>query len=402
MILSKKSLPATIKFELLLKQQYGRNVLFYYRSLKKIQQKLEFVKLDIRFLKVYRAKDIIPKFLQYKMSNQRLLNSKIYRESQRKFLTIELNSKYKLLSQLKRQHCYSYYLLKDYIPVEIFTDATHSISTQIEYFVKIKHETHEKKLSMLIEKQKPVKSSLDTSVVNNLSSRNLKDEERECLAHGLEFGLLPKGVNDINMIINVEEFFHRITNIHQEHKKTISDLKETKTTLNTDIRILNTKEMALSSKLRSLIDSFKFQAEQYRKEQNDRNDDYKKYQTILKDLRSDKTIVIIRPDKECGVVLMDRSQYRDKMNKILHDQTKFKILFEDPTIKRENSLTYLLRKLHKKRSISDEFYYKAKLIGSNPGRLYGLPKIHKKDMPLRPVLSAIGTFSYRHIQLWSR
>ena len=38
----------------------------------------------------------------------------------------------------------------------------------------------------------------------------------------------------------------------------------------------------------------------------------------------------------------------------------------------------------------------AKPSGSNPGRLYGLPKIHKEkiNVPLRPVLSAIGTFNY--------
>ena len=32
--------------------------------------------------------------------------------------------------------------------------------------------------------------------------------------------------------------------------------------------------------------------------------------------------------------------------------------------------------------------------GSNPGRLYGLPKVHKENYPLRPILSAIGTANY--------
>ena len=29
-----------------------------------------------------------------------------------------------------------------------------------------------------------------------------------------------------------------------------------------------------------------------------------------------------------------------------------------------------------------------------PPRFYGLPKVHKKDMPLRPIVSSIGTISY--------
>ena len=32
--------------------------------------------------------------------------------------------------------------------------------------------------------------------------------------------------------------------------------------------------------------------------------------------------------------------------------------------------------------------------GSLPGVLYGLPKIHKLNCPIRPILSAIGTFNY--------
>lgn len=36
----------------------------------------------------------------------------------------------------------------------------------------------------------------------------------------------------------------------------------------------------------------------------------------------------------------------------------------------------------------------ARPTGSNRGRLYGLSKIHKEGVPLRPVLSAIGTYNY--------
>ena len=32
---------------------------------------------------------------------------------------------------------------------------------------------------------------------------------------------------------------------------------------------------------------------------------------------------------------------------------------------------------------------------SRPGILYGLPKVHKQNVPLRPILSAIGTCGYK-------
>ena len=34
------------------------------------------------------------------------------------------------------------------------------------------------------------------------------------------------------------------------------------------------------------------------------------------------------------------------------------------------------------------------VTGSQPGILYGLPKIHKPNVPLRPILSSIGTAGY--------
>ena len=33
-------------------------------------------------------------------------------------------------------------------------------------------------------------------------------------------------------------------------------------------------------------------------------------------------------------------------------------------------------------------------IGSNPAKIYGLPKLHKQNVPLRPIVSAIGSYSH--------
>ena len=44
---------------------------------------------------------------------------------------------------------------------------------------------------------------------------------------------------------------------------------------------------------------------------------------------------------------MDKSDYISKMNAILSDRTKFTPRFDDPTLKRENSLKRLLLRLKK-------------------------------------------------------
>ena len=54
-----------------------------------------------------------------------------------------------------------------------------------------------------------------------------------------------------------------------------------------------------------------------------------------------------------------------------------------------------LKKLKLKGDISEELYYQIKPRGSQPPRLYGLAKVHKKDTPMRPVLSMPGSPYYK-------
>ena len=112
----------------------------------------------------------------------------------------------------------------------------------------------------------------------------------------------------------------------------------------------------------------------------------------LRELRTNKNIIITRPDKENGTVLMNKADYISKMMEILGDKTKFECLggcdVHDRTGQNERSLqTYLLRK-RKEGEISSEVYDRVRPTGSVRPRMYGLPKVHKpKPIPLRPILS---------------
>ena len=53
-----------------------------------------------------------------------------------------------------------------------------------------------------------------------------------------------------------------------------------------------------------------------------------------------------------------------------------------------------MRKLKSCKVIDQKQYQQLSPTGSTPGRLYGLPKIHKANTPCRPVLSAINTATY--------
>ena len=69
---------------------------------------------------------------------------------------------------------------------------------------------------------------------------------------------------------------------------------------------------------------------------------------ILKKLRTRKDIVIVRPDKGSGVLILDRDIYDRKILEIINDTTKFKKLEDNPTLTREGQLQRFLRKVKDK------------------------------------------------------
>ena len=105
------------------------------------------------------------------------------------------------------------------------------------------------------------------------------------------------------------------------------------------------------------------------------------------------------------MVLLNRKDYISKMKLTLADTSKFKKIQIDDSkvlnhlIHMENKIVELLKRLKEKQEISDKVYKELYPTGSKPGILYGLCKIHKSIVdgvpPFRPILSAIGTPTYK-------
>ena len=67
----------------------------------------------------------------------------------------------------------------------------------------------------------------------------------------------------------------------------------------------------------------------------------------------------------------------------------------DPTATQENRLSRKLKGLEKNGEIRNALYNTLRPTGSQPPRIYGLPKIHKPDIPLRPIVLCIGSPTYQ-------
>ena len=101
-------------------------------------------------------------------------------------------------------------------------------------------------------------------------------------------------------------------------------------------------------------------------------------------------------DKGNGCVLLPTNEYINKMNYIVSDATKFESITFDgnwdkhPLIKFKNKIQRCLREILKQR-VGNRTYYSIYPSSKCLGKLYGLAQAHKKDMPLRPVVSMVNT-----------
>ena len=111
-------------------------------------------------------------------------------------------------------------------------------------------------------------------------------------------------------------------------------------------------------------------------------------------LRNDDTIVITPADKGCVTVGMNKMEYHQKMCNLVNDDKTYKRLKKDPSKKLQHKLNEKLYPLHQanilKKQINSRLY---RTVAQTP-KLYRMPKIHKVNTPLRPIVSFSSSPTY--------
>lgn len=92
---------------------------------------------------------------------------------------------------------------------------------------------------------------------------------------------------------------------------------------------------------------------------------------------------------------MYKTDYENKMEELLADRHTYKTIRTDPTEKLRKQNNTIINDLHKQNFI--DLWKKLKLTCSAAAapRLYGLPKIHKQGLPLRPISSSMNVPCYQ-------
>ena len=113
----------------------------------------------------------------------------------------------------------------------------------------------------------------------------------------------------------------------------------------------------------------------------------------IRELKEDKSRMVLTADKGVSLVIMDTTDYKKKAEELLRQPT-YQPIPTDPTSKYKNKLINMLKSIRAEGGISEAVYKKLYPTGAGSPKFYGLPKIHKEGVPLRPIVSSIGAVTY--------
>lgn len=109
----------------------------------------------------------------------------------------------------------------------------------------------------------------------------------------------------------------------------------------------------------------------------------------------DDPLMIMNADKGQTTVIILKSQYRERAFSLLNDVATYSLLNSDPTRTIQAKCNKMLKNLVDNEQISLDVYKQLVCYNGVSPKFYGLPKIHKVDCPLRPIVSFIGSPTYK-------
>ncbi|BHF70512.1 hypothetical protein SprV_0301356300 [Sparganum proliferum] len=113
----------------------------------------------------------------------------------------------------------------------------------------------------------------------------------------------------------------------------------------------------------------------------------------------DQNIIILPADKGGSTAILNKTDYKEKMLSLLDDRSTYQPLPTDPTKAQASSIDKVLKRLTGKKQLSEDIAKSLKQTEPTIAKIYGLPKVHKTEVPLRPIVSLIGAPNYK-ISKW--
>ena len=356
----------------------GKNTISIFRNWEKMEGKVSNFQNHRRFLLRCLSQEVIPVSLRLKNLTRTQKGDGIIKRAEKQLLNERIrNINYKIEKYQHDKHMYENQLHEILKEDQVMWNACK------EEVLKRKESRHQKvlnrqisKLERLIQGRKKQEQgghsnkddltdkgqSIDKDKVKkkwviNLSSIPLTKQQEDLLSHGPNFAISPKKPPLGEYILNIEKACQSLdTNMAEE---LISEVYRVLKKLHHPKPNLKREEFI-----------------------------------ALKQLKSDKSQMVLTADKGVALVVLDMVDYIRKAKAILEDTNTYRVIQTDPTSRLKNKLINMLRRIKTATGIQDNIYSKMYPTGASPPKFYGLPKIHKANIPLKPIVSSIASVAY--------
>ena len=289
--------------------KYGHVKVKDFRKYEKLEYKKNKLKLDIDFFNNCKQLGVYPNFLIFKLSN---VSNKDALSIRKRLLRSAINKCNKELQHLSKELSLSVNFLSTQLSTIDFYILTNSITSYNKKSLLKLLYTQQKKLSSLTKDcNLPIFTANET--ITNLTQYELSQEESDLLKAGLYFSIQPDKIRKSEIFTTFEKI----------HRSFLNNLKSEET------------KSQIKAHLSYLANSYFY--------------NYKpsprilRQHRVLRNLRKNKDIVITKPDKGNGVVILDRKLYNNAIEEIISDTSKFGKLSEDRTLKREALQRFLCK-----------------------------------------------------------
>ena len=334
-------------------EQLANNYISYASTVRRLRQQLWFN---------HRCKDLglVPAGLRLKSPLNTQEAIQIVKSTCRRLIKARINDCHRRLNYYKTKSQQKFDKLKQLIPTDLLNTVLTISDKRADKTTEQCRTKTQLKLTRLQHTKDRKRRKPDNNWVRNMSSRPLDETESRVLSYGLKHSVTPRRIPTETVVSSVEAALSRHRDLSEPAKDNIRS------------RIASTIQSA------SITDSNLTKDERQ----------------ALKRLKTDEDIVILPADKRRVTVVMDKTDYYDKMDGIVNDKQTYEELKRDTTPALQQRLNGKLLSLKKAGAFDISCYYRLRSSVPQPPKLYGLPKLHKPNVPMRPIVSFCGSPTY--------
>jgi len=170
-----------------IKSKYGKTALDTFRRTEKLSYRSKKLQKDIKFLNLCKYYDVIPKFLNFRVHNPVFESTQIYRSWCFVLLDREISNQKKKETVITDKLNKDYLNLKSILSPLDYICITRLINNNVhKKIVKVDNIHSNKLLKLGIDVKKKVDKN---KVIFNFSDKNLSEEQKDILSHGLDYCL---------------------------------------------------------------------------------------------------------------------------------------------------------------------------------------------------------------------